>query len=180
MPFAIRDVPGLRGGGSDHASFLTAGVPGFFWGQAGKAVYSRTHHTQHDTYDAAVADYQKHSSVVAALRRPWGSPTSTTCSLQEAMVAPERARPGRAEAVATAGPSGSRLDDLKVVEVIEGGAAEKAGVRDGDEIVKIGGKAVASREDFVAALQAAEPSTKLVVRRDGKEVELPLTLPARP
>src|SRR6202008_4094705 len=57
MPFTIRNVPGLRGGGSDHASFLAAGVPGFFWGQAGKAVYSRTHHIQHDTFAQAVADY---------------------------------------------------------------------------------------------------------------------------
>ena len=65
-------------------------------------------------------------------------------------------------------------------EVIEGGVAEKAGVRDGDEIVSIGGKTVASREDFTAALQTAEASTKLVVKCDGKDVELPLTLPVRP
>ncbi len=178
MPFAIREVNGLRGGGSDHASFLTAGVPGFFWGQAGKAVYSRTHHTQHDTYDTAVADYQKHSSVVAALGALGIADLDHLLS-REAMVAP--GGPGRG------GPGGGnrrtigvQLDDLKVVEVIEGGAAEKAGVRDGDEIVSIGGKPVASREDFTAALQTAEASTKLVVKRDGKDVELPLTLPARP
>jgi S1-C subfamily serine protease len=88
--------------------------------------------------------------------------------------------------VAPGGPAGNRrtlgvqLEEMKVIEVIEDGAAAKAGVREGDEIVSIGGKPLASREDLVAALQAAEPSTKLVVRRDGKEVELPLTLPARP
>src|SRR5262249_6921905 len=32
-PFEVRKVDGLRGGGSDHASFLSANVPGFFWGQ---------------------------------------------------------------------------------------------------------------------------------------------------
>ena len=61
MPFAIREVPGLRGGGSDHASFLSGGAPGFFWGQSGKAVYNHTHHTQFDTYDAAIPEYQRHS-----------------------------------------------------------------------------------------------------------------------
>ena len=68
MPFTIREVAGLsRGGGSDHASFTAAGVPGLFWRQSGSAVYNQTHHTQHDTYDRAVPEYQKHSSVVAAL-----------------------------------------------------------------------------------------------------------------
>ena len=173
MPFAIRDVNGLRGGGSDHASFLTAGVPGFFWGQAGKANYTRTHHTQNDTYDAAVADYQKHSSVVAALGALGIADLDHLLS-REAMTAPGGAGGGNRRTI------GVQLDEMKVIEVVEGSAAEKAGVRDGDEIVSIGGKAVASREDFVAALQAADPSTKLVVKRDGKEVELPLTLPARP
>ncbi len=67
FPFAVRKVAGLRGGGSDHASFLAANVPGFFWGQSGKAVYRHTHHTQFDTYDQAVPEYQKHSSLVIAL-----------------------------------------------------------------------------------------------------------------
>ncbi len=66
-PFEVRKVPGLSGGGSDHASFLSANVPGFFWRQSGKAVYRHTHHTQFDTYDAAVPEYQKHSSLVIAL-----------------------------------------------------------------------------------------------------------------
>ena len=68
MPFAIREVAALRaGGGSDHASFQSAGVPGLFWAQAGKAVYRNTHHTQNDNYNMAIPEYQKHSSVVAAL-----------------------------------------------------------------------------------------------------------------
>ncbi len=175
MPFTIRDVNGLRGGGSDHASFLTAGVPGFFWGQAGKAVYSRTHHTQNDTYDAAVADYQKHSSIVAALGALGIADLDHLLS-REAMVAPG----GPGGGGGNRRTIGVQLDEMKVIEVVEGGAAEKAGVRDGDEIVSIGGKPVASREDLAAVLQAADASTKLVVRRDGKEVELPLTLPARP
>ena len=60
-PFELRKVPGLYGGGSDHASFLAANVPGFFWRQAGKARYQHTHHTQFDTFDAAIPEYQKHS-----------------------------------------------------------------------------------------------------------------------
>ena len=68
------------GGGSDHASFLGANVPGFFWGQrGGRAVYQHTHHTQFDTFDAAIPEYQVHSSLVVALGA-YGIATSTTCS----------------------------------------------------------------------------------------------------
>ena len=42
-------------------------MPGFFWRQAGKADYQHTHHTQFDTFDAAIPEYQKHSSLVMAL-----------------------------------------------------------------------------------------------------------------
>ena len=67
LPFAIHTVDRLSGGGSDHSSFLAKGVPGFFWDQAGDAVYNYTHHTQHDNYDQAIPEYQRHSSVVVAL-----------------------------------------------------------------------------------------------------------------
>ena len=54
-------------GGSDHVSFIQAGVPGFFWEQQGRAVYRNTHHTQYDTYDSVVPEYQMHSSIVIAI-----------------------------------------------------------------------------------------------------------------
>lgn len=57
-----------RGGGSDHASFLAAGVPAFPWGLRGRSDYfGRTWHSQWDTYDEAVPAYLRHTSVVVAL-----------------------------------------------------------------------------------------------------------------
>ncbi|MFT7465149.1 MAG: carboxypeptidase Q [Pseudohongiellaceae bacterium] len=67
LPFTIETVGRLSGGGSDHSSFLAKGVPGFFWEQAGEANYTFTHHTQHDNFDQAIPEYQRHSSVVVAL-----------------------------------------------------------------------------------------------------------------
>lgn len=67
LPFSVDTVARLSGGGSDHSSFLAKGVPGFFWKQDGSADYNHTHHTQHDNYDAAIPEYQRHSSVVVAL-----------------------------------------------------------------------------------------------------------------
>lgn len=65
--FTVEEVNALRGGGSDHASFIRAGAPGFFWAQSGRLSYAYVHHTQWDTYDSAVPEYQEHSSIVITL-----------------------------------------------------------------------------------------------------------------
>ena len=65
--FTVEEVAALRGGGSDHSSFISAGAPGFFWAQSGRTSYNYVHHTQWDTYDSAVPEYQEHSSIVIAL-----------------------------------------------------------------------------------------------------------------
>jgi membrane-associated protease RseP (regulator of RpoE activity) len=175
MPFTIREVNGLRGGGSDHASFLAAGVPGFFWGQSGKAVYNRTHHTQHDTYDAAIPEYQRHSALVAALGA-FGLANLDHLLLREGLT-PPRTGPG-------AGTNrrivGVQLDELTIVEVLDDSVAAQAGLKSGDVIVKLDGKPLDSRDAFVEALQAGKPVKKIVVRRDGQEIEKSLTFPSRP
>ncbi len=67
-PFEIETVKAIYPrGGSDHTPFISVGVPGFFWSQKGRAVYRTTHHTQFDTYDTIVPEYQKHSAMVIAL-----------------------------------------------------------------------------------------------------------------
>jgi hypothetical protein len=173
MPFAIREVAGLRGGGSDHASFLSAGVPGFFWGQAGKANYTQTHHTQHDTFDRAIPDYQKHSAIVAAIGA-LGIANLDHLLSREAMTAPGGTGGGNRRLL------GVQLDEMTITEVVDDGVGAKAGLKAGDVILKIDDKAVPSREEMAEALRAGEATKKIVVRRDGKEVELPLTFPAAP
>ncbi|MDG1873406.1 MAG: M20/M25/M40 family metallo-hydrolase [Mariniblastus sp.] len=67
-PFEIETTEVMRSrGASDHAPFIRAGVPGFFWRQRGRATYRTTHHTQFDTFDTVVPEYQKHSSIVIAI-----------------------------------------------------------------------------------------------------------------
>ena len=67
-PFDIAEIPTIPArGGSDHVPFIRAGVPGFFWMQRGRAVYRTTHHTQYDTYESIVSEYQEHSSIVIAV-----------------------------------------------------------------------------------------------------------------
>ena len=56
-----------RGGGSDHASFNRAGVPGFFWDEVGRATYSYGWHTQHDTIALAIPEYLMQSATNTAM-----------------------------------------------------------------------------------------------------------------
>ncbi|MCX5689382.1 MAG: M20/M25/M40 family metallo-hydrolase [Planctomycetota bacterium] len=56
-----------RGGGSDHATFNSASVPGFFWDEVGRADYGHGWHTQHDKLDLAIPEYLVQSSTNAAI-----------------------------------------------------------------------------------------------------------------
>lgn len=166
FPFEVRKVSGLSGFGSDHASFLAENVPGFFWGQAGKATYNRTHHTQFDTFDAAVPEYQKHSSLVVALA------AQGIADLDHLLSREKLRAPG--------GPFGNRrmmgvqLEDATISDVLPDGVAERAGMKIGDVILKVDGVKVVDRESIAAEIQKGEPRKKVTVLRDGKEVELNL------
>jgi hypothetical protein len=174
-PFEVRKVSGLMGGGSDHASFLGANVPGFFWGQrGGRAVYQHTHHTQFDTYDAAIPEYQVHSSLVVALG---------ACGIAnlDHLLSREKLR-------APAGMMGNRrtlgvqLDDgMAVSEVVDESIGQKAGLKVGDVIVKIGGTKVGERFEMMQALREGAAKTTVTVLRNGKEIEMKVDFePAAP
>ena len=68
MPFEIKVVARIpRGGGSDHAPFNSAGVPGFFWFETGRSDYNFVHHTQHDRFEFAIPEYLVQSSTNSAV-----------------------------------------------------------------------------------------------------------------
>jgi len=64
---------------------------------------------------------------------------------------------------------------MKIEEVLEGGIADKAGLKAGDVIVKVGDKPVANRVEFVAALRTPAREVSIVIRRDGQEIGRKLT-----
>jgi carboxypeptidase Q len=166
-PFAVSKVPGLfGGGGSDHSSFVEANVPGLFWRQKGSAKYQRTHHTQYDTFDAANADYQKHSSLVAALAAYGIANLDHLLSREKLRVA---------GGMANRRTLGVELDELTVTEIEDQSAGQKAGLKEGDEILKIDGTKVADRGELSRALRGGAPKRILTVLRAGKEVELTVT-----
>jgi S1-C subfamily serine protease len=70
-----------------------------------------------------------------------------------------------------------------VLDVTRDSAADHAGLKRGDRITKMSGQAIAGVEPFLQAIAARKPGDELkleVVRRDGKEQSLTLTLGERP
>jgi carboxypeptidase Q len=167
MPFEIQEVQGIpRGGASDHASYCAVGVPGFFWNQAGKADYGRTWHTWYDTFDAAVPEYQRHTSMVVAIA------ALNIANLDELLP-----RKG----IFSEGGGNRRLlgvsareDGVTVDSVSEDSAAERTGLKPGDKIIKLGDVDVKTNAALTSAIQKADRKTSVTVMRDGKEVKLPV------
>lgn len=61
------DFPGMPGGGgSDHASFVAAGVPGFSLSSLNWGYFGYTWHTTKDTYDKIVFDEVKSNVILTA------------------------------------------------------------------------------------------------------------------
>ncbi|MBI3725553.1 M20/M25/M40 family metallo-hydrolase [bacterium] len=157
MPFKPRTVRQLIFGiGSDHDTFLGSGVPGFFWDQAGEVDYNHTHHTQFDTFDQAVPEYQKHSAVTIALG------ALAIANLDSLLPRDGLPKPRKMLGVQTD-------NDLTIVGVVPDSLAEKAGLQAGDRILKLGGKNLATLEDLRDAVRTAQGDTELVYSRDGAD-----------
>jgi carboxypeptidase Q len=167
-PFKITETNGLRGGGSDHASFLRAGVPAFMWRLSGNHDYGHIWHTQYDHYDQAVEPYQRHSSMVIAIGA-LGLANLDHLLSREKMAAPSGARwrsPARL--------LGVEMDGMTITKVLPDSAAARARFAPGDKILRFEGKEVSDPRSLFRALFTTRGKGKAVVLRNGKEVELDL------
>jgi hypothetical protein len=95
--------------------------------------------------------------------------------------APAEAAPlVRLEIFADAGPAGQ--PGVVVQAVIAGGAAQRAGLQEGDRIVRIADAKVEDLRDYLAEMRKRKPGdvVDVTVMREGKEVSLKATLVAAP
>lgn len=166
IPFEIqRRENGLSASGSDHVSYMRAGVPGFFWIQKGRADWRHGIHTQFDTYDLAIPEYLEHSATVSALAA-LGIANLDGLLSREKLQAP-RGRGGRGGRM-----MGVFLDNLAVNALVPDGVAEKAGMKAGDQFVKVDGKTVGNRAELVSAIRAGAPTKEVTVKRGSAMVQL--------
>jgi len=165
-------------GPSDQMSFFVSGIPVLHFFTGAHADYHKPTDTA-DKVNAAgagqialtVAEIAKalaareqalHFNPGAKSPAPRGDLRSFNASLG---TIPDYAGPGP-------GKSGVLLGGVR-----PGGAAEKAGMRRGDLMIRLGAHDINGIEDFMYVLNASKPgeTTKVVVIRDGKRVELEVT-----
>ncbi|MEE2888207.1 MAG: M20/M25/M40 family metallo-hydrolase [Planctomycetota bacterium] len=177
--FRINSRPEVRlsSGGSDHASFAPALVPAFGWRLTGKLRYGYGWHSQWDTYDLVVPEYQRHNATTFALM------AYTIAQLdqklpREGLVKSSRRGGGRGQAGAVLGYLfGADFKGLQVTKVNDSGFAKNAGMKIGDVITALNGKAVKSPADITSALRnrsgnrgkGGSRKMSVKVKRDGKE-----------
>jgi hypothetical protein len=179
--FTLREVQGLSGGGSDHASFLAAGVPAMDWSLKGRSDYfNYTWHSQYDTYDAAIPEYQAHTSTVIALA------ALGTANLEQKLSRKNLRAAGGGRGDATTilqGFLGVEFDGLKVKTVEKDGLLGKAGVQPGDTLLSANDtKLERLFELFGIARQAEDKGVELGFDRAGQVVKIKVSLadlPAR-
>ncbi len=162
-------------GPSDHISFYTAGVPVLH-------LFTGAHSDYHKPSDAPgklnAIGMAKVADVVVALSRA-ASDTALTYKKMPAPTGPGDARSYNASLGTVPnyggpppGVKGVLLDDVR-----PGGGAEKAGMKRGDVLMRLGKLDIGSVEDLMFVLMQAKPgeTVKAVVLRDGKRVELETT-----
>ncbi|MBX3461576.1 MAG: M20/M25/M40 family metallo-hydrolase [Planctomycetes bacterium] len=163
--FTLRVVPRVAGGGgSDHASFLAAGVPGLDWGLKGRSDYFRhTWHTQWDTFDVAIEEYQRHTATVVALAAL--GTANLEAMLDRQNVGGGGGGAGQAQAFAE-GWFECEFDELKFKSVKPEGRAAKMGVQAGDVLVRVDGQEIESlRQIFQFAREAEGEEVAFTFRR---------------
>lgn len=170
------------GGGSDHASFMAAGVPGLDWGLKGRSNYfAHTWHTQWDTIDVAIEEYQRHTATIIAMA---ALGTANLPELLDRTGVSAGGGGGNQSAAIAAGWFDAELEELTFKSVKDGGRAAKMGVQKGDVLKRIGGQDVErTRQIFQFAREAEGDSVTFTFQRgdktfDAKVKKDDLNLPA--
>ncbi|MCH7471436.1 M28 family peptidase [bacterium] len=167
-------------GASDHISFTRHDHPVlFFFTGAHKDYHKPSDTAEKINYDglARVVDFA--TAITAELLSYPGALT-----FQE-VESPTRAGGSPGPLKVTMGTIPSYIDHgqpgMHISDVRPGGPAERAGIRGGDAIVEIDGRAIHDIYDFMYALEDAVPgqTVSVVVVRDGVELTFVVTLAAR-
>jgi hypothetical protein len=177
--FELNKSPTISGGGgSDHASFLSAGVPGLNWGLKGRANYfAYSWHTQWDTFEVAVPEYQRHTATVIALA------ALGTANLPEMLDRSGIIRGGSGRQAGSYAEAlfDAEMDGFKFTKITADGRGAKMGLQVGDVLTKANGqKLEAMHEVFSAARELGDEAKtmELEVQRGDTMVKLLLDLEA--
>ncbi len=175
----LRDSPF---GPSDHSRFYDAGAPVLFFHTGSHGDYHRPGDTADKLDTAGMARVAALGARVAERLAAGDRPAYVTLTRP-----PARAR-GPQEAGAPpvflgVGSDGwAEADGLRLTRIVPDSAAARAGLQEGDVLVRFGERGVQGFEDLVAALRTHQRGDEVRVRylRDGLEHDTTATLGARP
>ena len=175
------DLRGSPFGPSDHSRFYAAGAPVLFFHTGSHPDYHRPGDTA-DKIDAAGM------ARIAAL----GGRIAERLATGDRPVYATVARPqgDRRERGAGASPvffgvraeGQAESDGLRLAEIVVGSAAARAGLREGDVLVRFADRPVDSFDDLLAALRGRQPgdAVRVLYVREGIEHDTSAVLDARP
>ncbi len=161
------------GGGSDHASFATVGVPAWSWPLRGQLPYGYGWHSQWDTYAIVVPEYQAHNATVFALAA-LGVANLDGLLPREKVLRRDPNSKGDASLLIEAW-LGIEVDvDLRVTAVEAEGLGARAGLAAGDRLTGLFGETAEDAVDLARALRAHadDAEVRIEVERAGSRREL--------
>jgi hypothetical protein len=168
VPGVVADIRGTPYSASDHSRFYSAGTPVLFFHTGEHPDY----HRPSDTAEKIKADGMARVAAVGArvveLLDGGGRPVFARVSPP-----PRRGRGGSpgGPLLGVGGDGRTPGDGVRLAHVIPGSAAERAGLRDGDVLVRVGGEPVNTFEELRNAIRARQPGdvVRLVYLRDGRD-----------
>jgi hypothetical protein len=187
--FKVKKVKGVSDGfgGSDHESFYLKGVPILFPFTGLHADYHRPSDDSERINFAGmvrIADLGELLLLDVARRptRPAFTKSAEPARNPHESGGADPGRVGMGAYLGTIPDYGAEDKGVKLSGVHEGSPAEKGGIKGGDVIVGYAGKPIATIYDYTDSLGRSKPGDKveIVVKRDGKDVTLTVTLGSRP
>ncbi len=179
-PRLALDVQNNPHGPSDHASFYAAGVPVLFFHTGSHADY----HEPSDTAEKIDADGLARISALAlgVAEHLAGAPRPAYVQLSPPAPRGRPAAPAAGRAFLGVTASGRGGDGVRVGSVLPGTAADRAGLRGGDVLVRVSDAAVESFADLRRAIGERRPGdlVRLVYLRDGRDHTAQATLGVQP
>jgi len=168
VPDVVADVRGTPHSASDHSRFYSAGMPVLFFHTGAHADY----HQPSDTADKLDADGMAR---VAALGARVVEQMDGGGRPVFARVTPPPWRGSTGSAGGTflgvGGDGRTPGDGVRLGQILPGSAAERAGLRDGDVLVRVGEQPVNTFDELRIAILARQPGdvVRLVYLRDGRD-----------
>lgn len=165
-------------GASDQAAFYARDIPVLFFFTGAHEQYHRPEDTADlINYEGEVKVLSLVSAVVLDLLGAAERPAFTRVQSAKSSMAGR----GYRVSVGTIPDFSEQVKGVKFMGIRPGSAAEKAGLKPGDVLVKFGDKTIENLYDYTFALQDRKPGdvVTVTVLRDGKALEIPVTLERR-